>query len=246
MRSNVLIIGASSAIAYETARIYAEKGSQLMLVARNLDKLEIIKKDLLTRGAITVGVTSWDLFDFEHHDEILHKSISTLGTIDIVLIAHGSLPNQTQTELDYKLTEQEIKINFLSIVSLLTILGKYFAERKQGTIAVISSVAGDRGRMSNYIYGSAKGALSIFLEGFRNRLFHRGVNIVTIKPGFVSTPMTDHIEKNFLYVHPKVIASGIYNAITQGKSVSYLPWFWKYIMFIIKILPEFIFKRLKL
>ena len=141
---------------------------------------------------------------------------------------------------------KELETNFVSVVSLLTYMANYFSAKKSGTIAVISSVAGDRGRQSNYVYGAAKGALTLVLQGLRNRLFSDGVQVLTIKPGFVDTPMTADIKKNFLFVKPKLVAEQIVIAVKKKKDVVYVPWFWRYIMLIIKIIPEFIFKRLSL
>ncbi|MDQ3267568.1 MAG: SDR family NAD(P)-dependent oxidoreductase, partial [Pseudomonadota bacterium] len=136
--------------------------------------------------------------------------------------------------------------NFLSVVSLLTLLANRFEEQGHGCLAVISSVAGDRGRQSNYFYGSAKGGLSVFLQGLRNRLASRGVQVLTIKPGFVDTPMTTGFKKGALWVGPNVIAAGIHRAIRRHSNEVYLPWFWWGIMTIIKAIPERIFKHLKL
>jgi len=140
----------------------------------------------------------------------------------------------------------ELQTNFTTVVSLLTLLANLFERQGRGSIAVISSVAGDRGRQSNYVYGAAKGALTIYLQGLRNRLAKANVHVLTIKPGFVDTPMTRDFKKGLLWVGPDVIARGIVKAIDKRKDVAYLPFFWRYIMFIIKIIPERIFKRLSL
>ena len=166
--------------------------------------------------------------------------------MDTVLIAHGTLGNQRAAESDFALAELEYRTNFLSVVSLLTPIAAYLENKHSGTIAVISSVAGDRGRQSNFIYGSAKGALSIYLAGLSNRLFSSGVKVITIKPGFVDTPMTAHLKKSFLFACPNKVAAGIYRAIEKGNDVVYLPYFWGWIMLLIRLLPENVFKRLKL
>ena len=246
MRNNIIILGATSFIAKEAAKLFASHGSQFMLIGRDLDKLKIVRDDLLVRGALSVHIEAMDLTDKSLHKEILHKSVAALGTIDNAFIAYGSLPDQKECEGDYEKTLAEINVNYLSVISLLTMIGNYFAERKMGQISVITSVAGDRGRMSNYVYGSAKGGLAIFLQGLRNRLYHHGVNVLTIKPGFVSTPMTSHLNKNFLFADPSRIAHGIVEAMKHKKTEVYLPWFWKYIMFIIRFIPESIFKKLRL
>jgi len=242
----VLMMGATSAIAQATAKLFAAEGDQLFLVARNEDKLKILAEDLKTRGSKKIELEVVDANKFDRHADLIKKATDSMGGLDTVLIAYGTLPNQEACEKDYAQMEKEIRTNLLSILSLLTIIANQFEEQKKGSIAVISSVAGDRGRQSNYVYGAAKGALSLFLQGLRNRLQPAGVSVVTIKPGFVDTPMTAHMKKGLLFVGPEVIAKGIYQAIEKKKDVVYLPWFWVIIMAVIKAIPEFIFKKLKL
>jgi len=242
----ILIIGATSAIAQEVAKLYAAEGSKLFLVARDSQKLDQVAKDLEVRGAEAVGCLSQNLVNTEQHEMLLNKADKMLGSIDIVLIAYGTLPDQKQCESSVSQTLQELQVNFLSIVSLLTLLANYFEKQGQGCLAVISSVAGDRGRQSNYIYGAAKGGLSIFLQGLRNRLSKRGVCVLTIKPGFVITPMTAEFKKGLLWAQPKPVADAIVNAIQKHKDVLYVPWFWRWIMVIIRAIPERVFKRMSL
>ena len=242
----VLIIGATSAIAQEVAKLYAEVGSQLFLVARNTDKLEQVARDLSVRGASATDSLSLDLAEIDQHEDLLTRADKFLGGIDIVLIAHGTLPDQKTCEASLNHTMQELQINLLSTISLLTLLANYFEKQGSGCLAVISSVAGDRGRQSNYVYGAAKGGLSIFLQGLRNRLSKAGVCVLTIKPGFVITPMTAEFKKGVLWAQPKQIAEAIVSAIRKRKNVVYVPWFWRWIMFIIRNIPENIFKRMSL
>jgi len=163
------------------------------------------------------------------------------------LIAHGTLPDQQACAASAGLTLQEIQTNAISTIALLTHVANYFEQQGSGSIAVISSVAGDRGRQSNYVYGSAKAMVSTFLQGLRNRLQFSGVHVLTIKPGFVDTPMTAHITpKGKLWAQPQDIAKGIVRALNKQQDVVYLPWIWRYIMLIIQHLPEFLFKRLRL
>jgi len=169
-----------------------------------------------------------------------------LGGLDTVLIAHGTLSDQAECERSVEALRREFDVNALSTMALLTPLANRFQQQGHGTLAVISSVAGDRGRMSNYAYGSAKAAVSAFLSGQRQRLQKYGVNVLTIKPGFVDTPMTREFPKGALWAQPEVVARGIANAIDKGRSVVYLPWFWSLIMLVIKHVPEFVFKRVKL
>jgi len=241
-----LIIGATSAIAQATARLLAEAGDALFLVARNTEKLTATADDLKLRGAIAVDMQELDVLDYDQHELAIDAAINTLDGLDLVLIAHGTLPDQNTCEGSFELTRKEIEINALSTISLLTHLANYFEQRGQGTIAVISSVAGDRGRQSNYVYGSAKGAVTIFLQGIRNRLYKSGVNVLTIQPGFVDTPMTSDFPKNFLWSRPERVAATIVRSIARGKNTVYVPWFWRWIMVVIKFVPEAVFKRLSL
>lgn len=244
--SNILILGATSAIAKHTTRLFAADEHNLYLVARSEYKLSSMKQDMLVRGAADVNYESSDLSDDKQHENLIKRATDTMGSIDIVLIAYGTLGNQKKSEKKYQNTLAELQTNCLSVISLLTILANQFEQQKSGSIAVISSPSGDRGRQSNYIYGTAKGALSIFLQGLRNRLAKSKVHVLTIKPGFVDTPMTKDFKKGLLWVNPEVISKGIYSAIKRKKEIVYLPYFWRYIMIIIKIIPEKIFKYLSL
>ncbi len=240
----ILIIGATSAIAQAFARLHI--GDELFLVARNAAKLESVAKDLKARGTKKIGVADMDANDFARHGSMLDMAVRELGGLDVALIAHGTLGDQKTSERDFGAADQEFKTNFLSVVSLLTPLAALFEKQGSGVIAVISSVAGDRGRQSNYIYGSAKGALSLYLAGLRNRLHASGVSVLTIKPGFVDTPMTAHLKKGLLFASPEKVASDISRAIDSKKSILYTPWIWRWIMLIIRMIPENVFKRLKL
>ena len=242
----ILIIGATSAIAEETARLYAQKGAAVALIGRNSERLQSMSSDLQIRGAKSVHVFQMDVNDFNGHKEILDQAEAALGGLDVVLIAHGTLPKQKECENDVAVTLQELNTNALSTIALLTDLANRMERQGHGTIAVISSVAGDRGRQSNYVYGSAKAAITVFLQGLRNRLFASGVHVLTIKPGFVDTPMTAEFKKGLLWAKPGVIAKSIVRAINKKKDVAYLPFFWRYIMLIITSIPEFVFKRMSL
>lgn len=242
----VLIIGATSAIATEVARRHAAEQAQLVLAARNAEHLETLAADLRVRGATAVDTFVLDVNDTPRHAALLEFADSRLDGIDILLIAHGTLPDQQACEQDVALTLQEIHTNGLSVIALLTRFANYFEARQQGCLAVISSVAGDRGRQSNYVYGAAKGMVSLFAQGLRNRLADKNVCVLTIKPGFVDTPMTQNFDKGPLWVGPAVIARGICQAIDKRKDVVYLPWFWRFIMLVIRLIPERIFKHLKL
>lgn len=242
----VLIVGATSAIAEATARIWAQRGDQLFLVARNREKLEAIADDLRVRGCSSVGTHCMDVNDFDAHAPMLMIAEQELSGMDTVLIAHGTLSDQDACQQSVELTMQEIRTNALSVIALLTHIANRFEQQKKGTIAVISSVAGDRGRGSNYVYGSAKAMVTTFTSGLRQRLFKSGVAVVTIKPGFVDTPMTKDFKKGLLWVSPHYLAKGIDKAVCHKYEESYAPVFWLIIMTIIKLVPERIFKRLGL
>ena len=241
-----MIIGATSAIAEATARRFAKAGDALYLVARNEAKLGAIAADLKVRGATAVHREVLDVLDYNRHKPVIEAAINALDGLDIVLIAHGTLPDQKACEQSFHLTRKEFEINALSTISLLTHLATYFEGKRQGTIAVISSVAGDRGRQSNYVYGSAKSAVTILLQGLRNRLHKSGVNVITIKPGFVETPMTASFEKGLLWIKPEKIAENILRSLDKKSDVTYAPWFWRYIMFVLGSIPERLFKKLNL
>lgn len=242
----ILIIGATSAIAEATVRLYATQGDQLYLLARNKPRLESMADDLKVRGAALVDYQQLNVNDQAARIESIEQAIDHMGSIDVALIAHGSLPNQELCQQDVELMQTELETNAISTVSILTQLANSMEKQNKGTIVVITSVAGDRGRQSNYVYGAAKGMVSIFLQGLRNRLDKSGVNVIDIKPGFVDTPMTADFKKGVLWAQPETIAKGIVNAVNKGSKEVYLPWFWRYIMLIIKNIPEFIFKKLSL
>ncbi len=242
----VLIIGATSAIAIATAQRLLNAGDKVFLVGRNAHRLASVADDLRVRCNATAHTAIMDVIEYGRHETLLIEAHKLLDGIDIVLIAHGTLPSQSDCEKAFELTRNEFEINAIGTISLLTHLANYMESRRQGTIAVISSVAGDRGRQSNYVYGSAKGAITIFLQGLRNRLYNADVNVLTIKPGFIDTPMTANFDKGLLWARPEKVAVRICSAIMTGRNVVYVPPYWFLIMSIIKSIPEAIFKRLHL
>ena len=246
MNQRILIIGATSAIAQSVAKIYASQHAAMFLVGRNTAHLNIIKDNLVSRGVEKAATYEWNPGTIEKQQALIDAAKAFLGTLDIVLIAYGSLPDQTICENSVEKTVAEINTNGVSVVALLTALANEMLTQNSGTIAVISSVAGDRGRESNYVYGAAKALLSIFLQGLRARLHKKNIHVVTIKPGFVDTPMTQHIKKNFLFSTPDKVANDIVKAIRNKKNVVYSPRFWCLIMFIIKTIPERIMIKLHL
>jgi decaprenylphospho-beta-D-erythro-pentofuranosid-2-ulose 2-reductase len=242
----IVALGATSAIAEATLRLLAERGARFYLVARNQRKLDAVAADLRTRGASAVATQAMDLDDTAAHPAMLAAAAQSLGAIEMALLAHGVLGDQAEAEASYSAAEAVFRTNFLSAVSLITWLANYFESMGQGTLAVISSVAGDRGRKSNYVYGASKGALSIFLEGVRNRIDRAGVQVLTIKPGFVATPMTAHVAQGPLFAQPSQVAKGIVKAIERRRDVVYLPAFWAMVMLVVRLVPRRIFKKVNL
>lgn len=244
---NILIVGANSAIASACARLWSSEPANFFLVARNNDKLEQVAADLRARGASQVATYNLDMNDLAAHELMLAESFKQLGRVDICLIAHGTLPDQSVCEQDVDLALREFSSNGLSVIALLTRLANRMGHQRTGTIAVISSVASDRGRPSNYLYGTAKAAVTTFCEGLRARLFKVGVHVLTIKPGFVDTPMTQGLPlPQALVATPERVAGDIVRAVEKKKNSIYTPAFWAVIMLIIRSIPTFVFKRLSL
>ena len=242
----ILIIGATSAIAEAAARRFAQRGDSLYLLARDGERLDALLADLKIRGASATAGARFDANDHERHAAVIEQAAIAMGGLDAVLIAHGTLPDQQACQADAALALREIGTNALSVIGLLTHIANRFEAQRAGVIAVIGSVAGDRGRQSNYVYGSAKGMLAIFLQGLRNRLQKAGVHVLTIKPGFVDTPMTASFKKGPLWATPDQVAQAIVKAMDRRRDVLYTPFFWWGIMAIIRSVPEAIFKKLSL
>jgi decaprenylphospho-beta-D-erythro-pentofuranosid-2-ulose 2-reductase len=245
--SRVLVFGATSAIATACARIWAAQGAQLFLVGRSTEKLQSLADDLAVRGARAVHKLELDANDNAAHQSVVEAAVRQLGGIDIALIAHGSLPDQAACQADSATMLREIATNGTSVLSLLTVLANHFERQRSGAIGVITSVAGDRGRPSNYVYGSAKAAVQVFCEGLRARLFHAGVSLTDIRPGFVATPMTQGLKlPGPLVSEPAVVAKRIVSGIARKADVLYTPGYWALIMLVIRSFPRPVFKRLKL
>jgi decaprenylphospho-beta-D-erythro-pentofuranosid-2-ulose 2-reductase len=242
--SYVLIIGAKSDIAKEIARVYAKNGYDLYLAGRDVNSLNGMANDIKIRSDVDVKLKELDLLDFDSH-KFFYEALEE-RPLGIIVVA-GYMAEQKECEKDWDKTINTINVNYTGAISILNIVANDFETQKIGFIVGVSSVAGDRGRKANYIYGSAKAGFSVYLSGLRNRLFNSGVNVLTIKPGFVNTKMTlglDLPEK--LTAQPKEVASDIYNAQQKGRDILYTKWIWRYLMLIIKHIPEFIFKKMSI
>ncbi len=240
----LLIIGAKSDIAKAVAIKYAKHGYDLYLAARNSAELQQFANDITIRMQRRITITEFDILDYENHQSFYDQfEEKPLGVISVV----GYLGDQRRAQTDFCETQRIIDTNYTAIVCLLNIIANDLEQRRSGFIVAISSVAGDRGRKRNCTYGSAKAALSTYLSGLRNRLHEAKVQVLTVKPGFVATKMTQGMDlPKQLTAQPEQVAEDIYKAQQKGKSVIYTQWIWRYIMLIIKIIPERLFKRMSI
>jgi short-subunit dehydrogenase len=245
MSGNVLILGATSAIARATAAALAVRGNALYLASRDLDELQRIASDLHIRYGVAVHCGLFDAEATGTHEAFFQSVLKTMPELSGVVLAFGYL-GDPQAARSFATGAKIIASNFTGAASILSLCADYFEAQKRGFIIGISSVAGDRGRQSNYVYGAAKGALSLYLQGLRNRLYPGGVRVITVKPGFVDTAMTFGLPGMFLVASPESVGENVVHALDGSADVVYLPWFWRYIMLIIKLIPEPIFKRMKL
>lgn len=244
MSKNALILGATSDMALAIARKFGSHGYTLTLAGRNLEKLKIIKADIEIRQHATVDVAVFDAANVSSHqsfyDQLPVKP-------DIVFCVFGLLGDQMKAQYDWKTCEEILVSNYVGAVSILNIIANDMETKKEGTIVGISSVAGERGRQSNYLYGSAKAGFTAYLSGLRNRLCKHGVHVLTVKPGFVKTKMLDGMKTpGPLTAQPKDVAEDIYNAVQTKKNTIYTRGVWRLVMYTIKSIPEPIFKKLKL
>lgn len=238
----VLILGATSAVAREIAVIHGQRGDRLHLVGRDARKLSDVVRAC---GAAECSSESADFLRFDDNPAVIERAIEALGgKVDRVVIAHGVLGNQLDTERDAHEAHAIIDANFTSVVSLLVPLANALERVPGARLAVITSVAGDRGRPRNFTYGAAKGALNVYLQGLRSRLYSSSVTVTTIKLGPVDTPMTHDHEKNALFIDAPTAARGIVDAMDARASEAYVPRVWSLIMPIVKRTPEWLFQKL--
>jgi short-subunit dehydrogenase len=242
---SILILGATSTIARAVAAEFASHHYDLILAGRDQDELRALTSDLHLRCGIQTKTQCFDVLDFEGQESSLNSCLLDAGeALEGVVLCVGYLGDQGQANADPHEARRILDVNFTGCVLALNVVASHFERRRHGFICVLSSVAGDRGRRSNYLYGAAKGGLSVYLQGLRNRLFASKVRVITIKPGFVDTRMTFGRPNLFLVASPQTVAHGIYRAVKRGKDVVYLPWFWRFIMLLVRSIPEPVFKRL--
>jgi decaprenylphospho-beta-D-erythro-pentofuranosid-2-ulose 2-reductase len=243
--NSVLLLGAMSDIGQALASQYASKGWQVWLAGRNQEKLDLLKSDLEIRTENKeISTFYFDALSFDDH-KAFYSSLP--GRPDVAILIFGLLGEQESAVSDWNEAKQILDTNFTGAVSILNIIALDMASAGGGTIVGISSVAGDRGRQSNFIYGSSKAGLSAYLSGLRNAMFKKGVHVVTVKPGFVATRMTEHLDlPGPLTAQPEEVAGKIIRSIEKRKNVIYIKWLWRWIMLLIMHIPEFLFKRLKL
>lgn len=240
----VLILGAGSDMAVAIARQFAAEKYDIQLAARNTSFLQAQQQDLEIRYGIRASTHAFDALDFGSH-AAFYDSLQPKP--DITVCVFGYLGDQELAQSNWQEAARIIHTNYTGAVSILNIVANDYAARGQGAIIGISSVAGERGRQSNYLYGSAKAGFTAYLSGLRNRLFHRGVHVMSVQPGFVYTRMTEGLKlPPLLTAQPNDVATAVVKGVKAGKNILYVKWFWRYIMLIIKSVPEFVFKKLKL
>ena len=240
----VLILGATSDMGYAIAKKFAAEGYDVQLAARRPEQLAAYQSDLQIRHNRQCSVHQFDALRFDSHTSF-YNSLSPKPDVTVCVI--GYMNDNEKVVQNWNETLTTIHTNYTGAVSILNIIAADYAQRGNGTIAGISSVAGNRGRGSNYIYGSAKAGFTAYLSGLRNAMFKRGVHVLTVLPGFVYTKMTEHLNlPKPLTAQPSDVADVVYNGVLKKSNVVYVKWFWRWIMLIITSIPEGIFKKLKL
>ena len=243
----VLLVGATSGIARALSERLAQRGHDLVLAGRDADELDALAADLRLRFAIRTAQRVCDVLDFAGHARFVEQVIEACdGQLTAVVLCHGVLIERGEVEADPPLLRRMVDVNYTSCVALAEAFAAWFAPRGAGMIVALSSVAGERGRPSNYLYGATKAALSAYLQGLRARLASSGVHVLTVKPGLVATPMTWGRGSPGPKASPQRVARGIERAMRRGRNVVYTPWYWRPIMCIIRLIPEPVFKRLPL
>ncbi len=243
----VLILGANAGIGRALAAEFASHQHDLILAGRDLEELQAVAADLNLRYRVSTRAAQVDVLNFDALESALAACISPAGeSLEGAVLCAGYLGDSEAARKDLREARRILDTNFTGSVLALENLANHFEQKHRGFICVLSSVAGDRGRQSNYLYGSAKGGLTTYLQGLRNRLYHSQVHVVTVKPGFVDTRMVFGRAKLPLVAPPEAVARSIYQAVKKRKNVVYIPWFWRVIMFMVGSIPEWLFKRLKM
>jgi decaprenylphospho-beta-D-erythro-pentofuranosid-2-ulose 2-reductase len=240
----LLVLGANSDMAVAIARRFAQAGWHIQLASRNIEALQTEAKHLQVAYGVKANAYHFDARDTSSHASFYH---TLTHKPDGVVVAFGLLGDQTASQADFSQAQSVIETNYTGAVSICEIIAADMEQRQSGFIVGISSVAGDRGRASNYIYGSSKAAFSAYLSGLRHRLFKSGVQVMTVKPGFVATKMTEGLDLPAkLTATPQEVAQAVFTGVSKRKNVIYVRWMWRYIMLIIIHLPSFIFNKTKL
>ena len=242
--SSLLLLGATSAISQAYLDKVAKQFSRIMLVARSGEKLESVAQHVRATSEAQVQTLEIDLADLTAHQRLFGDAASFLGNLDQVMICYGDLTDQEKCQADVTYTVEQFTLNATSTISLSAHAAQALVSEGGGDLVVVGSVAGDRGRKSNYVYGAAKGAVAIYLAGLGMDMDVRNVRVLIVKPGFVDSPMTAHLKKGALWATPEKVAGDIAAAVDRGKSVLYTPWFWSVIMLVIRLLPRAVLKRL--
>lgn len=240
----VLILGATSDIGFAIAKRFAAEKYDVQLAARRRDQLLAFQSDIQIRYSVNCTTHAFDALQFESHRSF-YESLSPKPDVSIYVI--GYMKDNEAVINDWNESLQTINANYSGAVSILNIIASDYAAKKSGTIVGISSVAGERGRQSNYVYGSAKAAFTAYLSGLRNRLYHYNVHVLTVLPGFVYTKLTEHLKlPKPLTATPDEVGDAVYKGVKGKKNIIYVKWFWRWIMTIIKNVPEPMFKKKKL
>lgn len=245
MNQTWIILGATSSMARAFARAISAEGGSVFLAGRDLNDLKHIAGDCTLRGAAHAEAVSFDARKPEGFSRIISRLEKQEGQINAAVFV-GSMSEQAEIDADPSLIDGMITDNFAGPARFLQMLAPVMEERGSGTVVGVGSVAGDRGRVGNYVYGAAKAGFHTYLSGLRNRLTRAGGHVVTIKPGFVDTGMTWGIEGMFLVAPPEKVAKDILRAVEKKKNTIYTPFFWRYIMLIIRSIPEPIFKKMSI
>jgi short-subunit dehydrogenase len=242
----VLVLGATSPIARAIAREYARRGADVALGARDVDEAGRLAADLRVRFGVRAAAYRFDALEYGAHAQLLERVAGELGPVDGAVVAFGEIGDRERSIADFDAARLVLETNYVGAASVCEAAAQAMAAAGRGTIVGIGSVAGDRGRFSNYFYGSAKGGFALYLQGLRARMYHHGVHVLTVKPGFIDTPMTWGRMGRLPVASPESLARAVASAAERRKDVIYHPWFWRWIMVIVRLVPESRWKRLKI